>query len=225
MPPRGDGNPPIHLPAVPLHLIRHGEVYNPGGIVYADLDGFGLSAAGHAQAEAAADHLGRSIDLIVSSPLQRAVETAAHLASAGSVGVVTDERLAEWALAARWAGTPWVDLPQLFPGELEAYASHPHDLPFSPESLAEVAARMEAALADAISGAKRHIVFVSHQDPIQALRLRLTGRPLSRLQEDKPVHAGVITLGRDEHSWAEAGSWHPATPSAPFPPLEQPDET
>ncbi|MFQ5427057.1 MAG: histidine phosphatase family protein, partial [Gaiellales bacterium] len=40
-----------------IHLVRHGEVENPDHVVYADLPGFGLSATGSAQAEAAANHL------------------------------------------------------------------------------------------------------------------------------------------------------------------------
>ena len=40
-----------------IHLIRHGEVHNPDHVVYADLDGFGLSELGRQQARAAAARL------------------------------------------------------------------------------------------------------------------------------------------------------------------------
>ena len=37
-----------------VHLLRHGEVENPAGIVYGRLPGYHLSANGRAMAEAAA---------------------------------------------------------------------------------------------------------------------------------------------------------------------------
>lgn len=56
-----------------VHLIRHGEVHNPDGILYGRLPGFRLSDTGRAQAVAAADLLaGRDIVAVIASPLQRA---------------------------------------------------------------------------------------------------------------------------------------------------------
>ncbi|MEX2419029.1 MAG: histidine phosphatase family protein, partial [Acidimicrobiia bacterium] len=104
-----------------LHLVRHGEVANPDGVVYADLPGFSLSAAGRAQAAASARYLqARSPEAVVSSPLDRAMETARAIADAIGVAVTTDDRLLEWRLSGRWAGVRWDDLPSRFPGELEA---------------------------------------------------------------------------------------------------------
>ena len=40
---------------VPLHLLRHGEVENPAGIIYGRLPGYHLSANGRSMASAAAD--------------------------------------------------------------------------------------------------------------------------------------------------------------------------
>jgi len=39
-----------------VHLLRHGEVENPAGIVYGRLPGYHLSANGRLMAEAAADY-------------------------------------------------------------------------------------------------------------------------------------------------------------------------
>ena len=205
-----------------LHLVRHGEVANPDGIVYADLPGFTLSASGRAQARAAAKHLsGERVDVVATSPLQRAAATAEPIATALAREPAVDDRLTEWAIAVRWSGVGWGDLPHRFPGELEAYANHPTDLPFVTESLEEVAARMSAAVDD-LGTRFPHgtAVLVSHQDPIQALRLLLTGRDLSGLHHDKPRHAGVITLSSDGTRWVETASWAPATRSAAFPPVE-----
>jgi broad specificity phosphatase PhoE len=203
-----------------VYLVRHGEVHNPDHVVYADLPGFGLGTRGRAQAEAAADHLaGLTVAALVTSPLRRAVETTNPIASALGVAAQTDERLTEWRLGQRWAGVVWEDLHSTFPGELEAYLDHPHDLPFAPESIDQVAARV-VDLIECLG--RRHpgeaAVIVSHQDPIQAARLRLTGRPLTELQTDKPQHVSVITLEAGS-PWCETDVWVPKGGSEVFPPI------
>ena len=58
-----------------VHLVRHGEVYNPGGILYGRLPGFHLSEEGRLMAKAAAAFLaGRDVVVLRSSPLDRALE-------------------------------------------------------------------------------------------------------------------------------------------------------
>ena len=190
-------------------LVRHGEVANPHHVVYADLDGFSLSSRGVRQAEVAAERLAAApVELVVSSPLTRATETAAAIARPHGCAVVVDERLTEWRLSSRWAGVRWEELPDRFPGELEAYLEHPHDLSFTQESIAAVAVRMRAAVADR-SAQRQCVVFVSHQDPVQAARLALTGRSLSALPHGKPGHAAVITLTNTRARWSEQGLWEP----------------
>jgi len=202
-----------------LHLVRHGEVYNPGEVVYAALPGFGLSTLGIAQAAAAADHLSDShAVLVVASPLQRAVETATRIADRLAIRLRLDDRLVEWGLAQRWAGVAWADLPERFPGELEAYLRSPTDLPFATESIAEVAERMVAVVSDLDAVETPEAILVSHQDPLQALRLALTDRGLMMLAVDRPGHAAVITLDRIEDRWTERRSWSPPGPSSTFPP-------
>jgi broad specificity phosphatase PhoE len=199
-----------------LHLVRHGEVHNPDHVVYAGLPGFGLTPAGTAQALAAARHLaGSGAAIVISSPLQRAVETATPIADALGVTLRLDERLTEWGLATRWAGVVWEDLPTRFPGELEAYLATPADLPFAPETLAAVAERMAAVVAEIGAG---DAVLVSHQDPVQAARIALTGGSLADLGVDKPSHASVISLERTAEGWRELSVWEPPDRSAPFPP-------
>ena len=64
-----------------VHLVRHGEVHNPDGLLYGRAPGFALSRAGHAMAARAAAALAAGdVVALVSSPLQRARETAAPLA-------------------------------------------------------------------------------------------------------------------------------------------------
>ena len=77
-----------------VHLLRHGEVHNPQGILYGRSTGYHLSERGRTMADRVADRIGdRDITHVVSSPLERAQETATAAARprAGST-VELDER-------------------------------------------------------------------------------------------------------------------------------------
>lgn len=157
-------------------LVRHGEVENPEKVVYGRLPGFRLSGAGRAQVEATGRWLGErlladKVDLQrvrwVTSPLERAQETAAILAG-GALGtnVEVDARLLE-------AGSPFDGLPRRFAPRL--YLGRWLDSPESPEKPARVARRMMEAVRAALTG-RDDVVIVSHQFPIQLARLGFVHR-------------------------------------------------
>lgn len=216
-------------PAGTIHLVRHGEVENPDHVVYAGMPGFSLSEDGKLQAAAVANRLGSvTPSSIVSSPLDRAIETANAIAAPHGLAVDVDDRLSEWALSDRWAGVAWDDLPDRFPGELEAYLSNPSDLSFSPESIADVAARVAASITEY---RQQHesgdLIVVGHQDPLHAGELMLTGRSFEDFHTGKQGHGAVVTLISNiasDHSsdgdWIAAGSWEPQQ-TEPFPPIDQ----
>ena len=86
------------MPAKRLHLIRHGEVHNPGSVIYGRLPHFKLSDLGHQMAAAAAAELKkqeRQVGKIFASPLLRTQESAQHVEKAFGVDTKTDERLIE----------------------------------------------------------------------------------------------------------------------------------
>ena len=194
-----------------VHLVRHGEVHNPRHLVYASLPGFHLSDLGIRQAREAGKHLAhRPIRAVWSSPLQRATETAHHLANHHGLEVKVWSDLVEWKLLDRWAGHPWEQIPNRFPGEVEAYLQHPSKLDFAPETLKQLAQRVAEAVRNAAHASKGEMVLVGHQDPLQAARLALTGQSLSQLFEDRPEHGSVITL-RPGTPWTEVGKWDPSS--------------
>src|SRR5262245_5177232 len=79
-----------------VHLVRHGEVANPDGLLYGRMPGFRLSEDGQMMAKAAADYLaGRDIRVLKSSPLERAIETAEPIAAQLGLQIAVDERLIE----------------------------------------------------------------------------------------------------------------------------------
>ena len=79
-----------------IHLVRHGEVENPKGIIYGRLPGYHLSERGLRQARGAAEHLAeREIGAVWSSPLERARQTADAIAAPHGLEVVVDPRITE----------------------------------------------------------------------------------------------------------------------------------
>ncbi len=81
-----------------VHLLRHGEVHNPDGVLYGRLPGYHLSAAGRMMAAAAADFFAeRPVAAVFASPLERAQETARPVAERLGLEILTDDRLIESA--------------------------------------------------------------------------------------------------------------------------------
>ncbi len=159
-----------------VHLLRHGEVANPRGILYGRLPDFHLSDLGHMMAERVAGWFAaRDVAHLVSSPLERAQETAAPTAAALALDVHVDDRVIEAGNqfegktfgvgdGALWHPSVWWRLRN----------------PFSPswgEPYAVIAARMMAAAGDAREAARgREAVIVSHQLPVWIARCVAEGR-------------------------------------------------
>ena len=167
---------------ITVHLLRHGEVHNPTGVLYGRLPGFTLSDLGERQAELAAAYLAkRPVRHLVSSPLQRALQTAQPLATALDLDVETDERLIE--AANHLEGKPVAGGKGLLrdPSLFKYYRN-----PFRPswgEPYAEVAQRVLVAAraardAAAAIGPDAEAVCVSHQLPIVAARRLVEGKRL-----------------------------------------------
>ena len=159
-----------------VHLLRHGEVHNPQGILYGRSPRLPLSERGRAMADRVADRIGdRDITHIVSSPLERAQETAMPLAAVRGLSVELDERVVESSNI--FEGKPF-DIG-------DSILRQPHVWralwnPFKPswgEPYKDVVARMWPAVLDARAAAEGHeAVVVSHQLPIWVTRLHAEGR-------------------------------------------------
>ncbi|MFI6293758.1 histidine phosphatase family protein [Nonomuraea sp. NPDC050790] len=161
-----------------VHLLRHGEVHNPHGILYGRLPGYHLSETGQQMAEMVAKAVaGRDIVALYSSPLERARETAAPLATALGLTVAPDERLVEAGnlLEGRTVGA---GLGILRSPRNYRYFYNPWK-PSWGEPYLEIVARMRAVVEEARTAARGHeVVLVSHQLPIWAIRLAAEGRRL-----------------------------------------------
>lgn len=165
-------------PQTVVHLLRHGEVHNPAGILYGRLPDFHLSEIGKAMAERVAKTLaGREITYLVASPLERAQETAAPTAEALELDIVTDDRVIE-------AGNSF-EGQQFGPGDgsLRRPATWRYLYnPFRPswgEPYRDIVVRMMAAMHDAREAATGHeALIVSHQLPVWMARSYVEGRRL-----------------------------------------------
>jgi broad specificity phosphatase PhoE len=159
-----------------VHLLRHGEVHNPGRILYGRLPGYRLSTTGQAMASAAAEwFVGKDVTHLVSSPLERAQQTAAPIAEALSLPVGTDDRLIEAGNA--FEGRAVAGGAGVFRAPRNWWKLRNPFQPSWGEPYVEIAARMLAAVEAARDAARGHeAVLVSHQLPIWTVRLHLEGR-------------------------------------------------
>ncbi len=153
-----------------MHVLRHGEVFNPSKILYGRLPDFHLSELGQQMAKADAQALAeRDVTYVVASPLERAQETAEPIAAQFGLEIATDTRLIESANffegkkvspgdgSFRNPRNWWVLRDPITPSWGEAYLA--------------IAQRMFAAVQAARVAAEGHeAVCVSHQLPIWTLR-------------------------------------------------------
>jgi broad specificity phosphatase PhoE len=201
------------VPAELVHLVRHGEVENPTGVLYGRLDGFGLSERGHRMAELAAVSLaGHDIRAVVSSPLQRARESAApwvaRFGAGSALSLVIDERLIE--PTNHFEGINMRrDLPRR--PDLWRHLRNPQR-PSWGESFHSVQTRMLAAISDAwasVDGGE--VVLVSHQMPIVMVARTVAGKPLAHNPSKRRCAlSSITTLERRGDTFAEVSYTEPA---------------
>ena len=175
-----------------VHLMRHGEVHNPDGVLYGRRPGFRLSTRGVAMAETVADAIAdRDITAIVASPLERAQQTAAPLATRLGLTIVTDPRVIE--SSNRFEGRHF--------GQGRNALRDPTTWPllWNPlrpswgEPYADIASRMRHAVEWVRRQAEGHeAVIVSHQLPIWITRLYAEGR--GYLHDPRSRHCTLCSL-------------------------------
>jgi broad specificity phosphatase PhoE len=176
-----------------VHLVRHGEVTNPDGVLYGRLPGFHLSEDGVLMAKAAAAYLaGRDVTLLLSSPLERALETAAPIAAQFDLEVRVDERLIEPWNHFEGAKFDFTQAALRQPGSLPRLAN-----PFRPswgEPYEDIAARMLSVMNDAAREADGHqAVCVTHQLAIWVARRAAENRRLWHHPGRRQCALGSIT--------------------------------
>lgn len=197
-----------------LHLVRHGEVFNPEGVLYGRLPDFRLSDLGEQMAEAAAQELAasdRAVSMVIASPLERAQQSAAPIAEAFNLPILTDDRIIEPTNA--------------FEGSVgrEAFRNPKNWYrfvnPFRPswgEPYRSIANRVREAMDDAWDAAreserKGDIVMVSHQAVVWAAHRDINGEPLFHNPAKRRCElSSITTFERRSGRWFEIDYRTPA---------------
>ena len=178
-----------------VHLVRHGKVQNPDGILYGRLPGFGLNELGRAMAERLGEHFADvPLTHLRCSPLQRAQETMAPIArNHPDSPIVTDERVLE--AANYFEGRNF--------GRFNQFLLLPQNLwqlrnPLQPswgEPYTSIVARVRLALTEAAqaAGDGGQAVIVMHELPIWISRLAAEGRSLVHDPRRRECALGSVT--------------------------------
>lgn len=161
-----------------IHLVRHGEVHNPDGVLYGRRPGYHLSDLGREMADRVAGYFaGRDITHVTASPLERAQETAAPVAESHGLPLGTDERLIEAGNVFEGKTFGVGDGALRRPGNWRHLTN-----PFRPswgEPYLDQVVRMMGAMDTAREAARGHeAVLVSHQLPIWIVRSFVERRKL-----------------------------------------------
>jgi len=184
------------------YLVRHCDVENPNRVIYGHLPNFGLSEKGRRQGRI----LGRffqalPVRAIYSSPLQRALETAALIEESFQPPLPLLERpgLVEAEFGRYLQGTRYQDIiwrrpkwllhmlwPGLAPGD---------------ESMAAMYRRVSRTIAEGLEAHPGEaFICISHGDPIQAFWATVDRRPPWALHRLQCAKGGLLQLeyqGRD----------------------------
>ncbi len=169
------GTPFLPAAETTVIFVRHGNVHNPGNLIYGRLPRFRLSKLGHEQLDRTGRFLAEiGVDAIYTSPLLRARQSAAILARH-----LPNARVRRCAWLAEVA-TSWQGESNKVVQETRGFSYYDPPKAEGDETILDVFTRMDRALQLVL---RRHrgqtSVCVSHGDPIKILRLGYSGRPLT----------------------------------------------
>ena len=180
-----------------FYLIRHGMTDVVGRSITGTAPGIHLNADGEAEAAVAAERL-RQVRLaaVVSSPLERARETAARIAAPHALAVEIDPAFNEYEFG-EWTNTTLADLakkPQW--GRFNTLRSFTR--PPGGELMLDIQARTIPALLRLVDRhPDGHVAVVSHGDPVRAILLYCLGMPIDFVHrlEITTARISIVELG------------------------------
>ena len=184
-------------------LIRHALCEPVGKSIAGRTPGVHLNEAGRAQARALGVRLsGMPVVAVRSSPLERAVETAAPLASALGLAVVADDGLNEVDFG-HWTGRTLAELDRL-PGWRDFNERRSSTRIPGGESMAEVVSRSLATLEQMrrtpeLTG--RMVAVVSHGDVLRSLVAHCIGMDPNAIHRIEIAPASVSILSSEDENW------------------------
>lgn len=162
-----------------LVMWRHGETdYNATGRMQGHLDSQ-LTEVGRNQARFAVPALARfSPDIVVTSDLRRAMDTATTFTEVTGVPLRVDKRLRETNLGL-WQGMTSAEVDEQWPGARQVWQTDPTWTPPGGESRLEVAARAAEVVGDLDESTDGTAVLCAHGGLIAALVGHLLELPVA----------------------------------------------
>ena len=185
-------------------LLRHGQTPLSAERRFAGLGDIELTEMGVRQAKLAGERLAArgGVDVIVSSPLRRARQTAEEAAAATGAPVEFDDDLRETDFG-EWEGLTFTEAQRRWPGEVTAWLADPAAAPPGGESFAAVAVRVQAARERLMAGhARETVLVVSHVTPIKTLLTEALLAPPAAMYR---IHLDVGSLSEID--------WYPDGPA------------
>lgn len=190
-----------------LILVRHGATDHTLDKRFSGRGGQdpALNADGRAQVRAVADWLAplaEEIDVVLSSPLRRTVETAEIIAERLAQPVEIEDGLAEAAFGT-WEGLTFTEVQQSYPDDLDAWLG---SLDVSPgghgDSFKEMDTKVRRTRDRILSGYPgKAVLAVTHVTPIKLLVRMALGAPLDAVYKMELAPASVTVV-----SWFEDGT-------------------
>lgn len=168
------------MAATRIHLVRHGEVFNPAGVLYGRLPNYHLSERGQSMAATTAAYMIDNefpVTTITVSPMERTQESAQPIVDLYGIEPVIDPRVIE--AANQFEGKPKASKASAF-----MQPKHWGKLvnPLKPswgEPYEDIVARMMLAIEAAAERTESgDAVIVSHQLPIWMVHRHLSGERL-----------------------------------------------
>ena len=221
-----DQQPPAKPPRL-IMLVRHGQTtYNVEQRLPGQLPGVALTEEGRRQAHQAAVALSAvPVSAVISSPLERARDTAEIIARGWGVTVRQDSRLMDTDVA-RWAGKRIDEVSKTDPA-WKAFLDNPMEPPEGVESFASVQQRAVAVVEDVLrdSSCGNYVVMVAHADIVKLIVAHYTGVPLlgARYLSVNNASLSALAFSENDPPHLLAMNWT-ATPGWLVPPLPKPQQ-
>ncbi|MFZ4078750.1 MAG: histidine phosphatase family protein [Microbacteriaceae bacterium] len=178
-----------------IHLVRHGEVFNPNRVLYGRIPGFGLSDKGMRMATLAATNLAgreRTFAKLVVSPLQRTRESAEPIVLALGLDVTIDDRIIEPTNAFEGQQMGGRDAAWRKP-KYWKYLLNPLRPSWGEPYRAIVNRMMDAIVEAGLSVDDGDVVLVSHQLPIWMVNRHLKKKSLAHFPGSRECSLSSIT--------------------------------
>ncbi|MBX3189172.1 MAG: histidine phosphatase family protein [Labilithrix sp.] len=193
-----------------FYFARHGETDDNARLVFQGQGGRGLNARGRAQARRLAQRMQRArVSAVVASDLERAVETARFVSTACGVAATYDPDLREVDLGA-WTGKSHEEIADLYPEEWSAWAAGLDVRRGGGETYAELAERVDRAVARACAMELRDpFLLVSHGGAIKSWVAKILGVSAEGLRALAGVgNAGITIVERDARGRVKLHAWN-----------------